>query len=222
MMTRLYIFRKSVFTMAFAVQRIARNNIRAHQSTQRQILAVALYLFVACIAAQADPFDLIQNTYLVAVRQRQEHAGTIEYLSRGGYELAGGKGINFAQWYQPKVPDIQFDFMTQINPRIGLLWGFSSGESGEKYIVQPSARAGFILQQPLSGSTNVSLSFTQLFGGNFRERPCTADYGEIGGLQSVNCRLAATTLRPSDTLQYLVNARPIDQTVFRLRLNSHF
>jgi len=102
MMTRLYIFRKSVFTMAFAVRRIARNNIRAHQSTQRQILAVSLYLFVACIAAQADPFDLIQNTYLVAVRQRQEHAGTIEYLSRGGYELAGGKGINFAQWYQAK------------------------------------------------------------------------------------------------------------------------
>lgn len=32
-----------------------------------------------------------------------------------------------------------------------------------------------------------------------------ADYGEIGGMQEVNCRLAAEPIPPNETLQYLVN-----------------
>ncbi len=31
-----------------------------------------------------------------------------------------------------------------------------------------------------------------------------ADYGDIGGVQRVNCRLAATELEPKETLKYLL------------------
>jgi len=52
---------------------------------------------------------------------------------------------------------------------------------------------------------------TTRIGGHLRERACTADYGEIGGVQRVNCRLAATPLEPRETLQYLWDERPGDR-----------
>ena len=38
-------------------------------------------------------------------------------------------------------------------------------------------------------------------------RPCTADYGAIGGVQAVNCRLAASQLDPAETLRHLEQER---------------
>jgi hypothetical protein len=48
------------------------------------------------------------------------------------------------------------------------------------------------------------------FSGKLREKSCTADYGEIGGVQEVNCRMAASILPPSETLKYKFNDKPID------------
>ena len=45
-------------------------------------------------------------------------------------------------------------------------------------------------------------------GGRFKEHSCTADYADLGGLEQVNCRLAATELAPEETLKYLVNDLP--------------
>ncbi|TIP07073.1 MAG: hypothetical protein E5X90_20540, partial [Mesorhizobium sp.] len=53
----------------------------------------------------------------------------------------------------------------------------------------------------------LSLSVTSTFGGNLSEKPCVADYGDLG-TYSVNCRLAAGETAPEDTLKYLVNATP--------------
>ena len=44
--------------------------------------------------------------------------------------------------------------------------------------------------------------------GDLNEQPCEGDYGDIGGVQTVNCRLAATFLAPEETLQYLAHAEP--------------
>jgi len=37
------------------------------------------------------------------------------------------------------------------------------------------------------------------------EKTCSADYGQLGGIQTVNCRLAADVIPPEETLDYLVN-----------------
>ena len=44
-----------------------------------------------------------------------------------------------------------------------------------------------------------------------KERACTADYGDIGGVEQVNCRLAASEMTPTETLKYLTNALPPDR-----------
>jgi hypothetical protein len=52
------------------------------------------------------------------------------------------------------------------------------------------------------------------------EKTCVADYGDIGGIQAVNCRLAATALEPAETLQYLYNEKP--SSYFRLGYQFNF
>ena len=56
--------------------------------------------------------------------------------------------------------------------------------------------------------TTLSLTVSGIFGGRLTESPCEADYGDIGGIQTVNCRLAASVLAPEETLKYLMNAAP--------------
>jgi hypothetical protein len=43
------------------------------------------------------------------------------------------------------------------------------------------------------------------FFGAMTEGTCTADYVELGGIQTVNCRLAADIIPPEETLDHLVN-----------------
>ena len=83
-------------------------------------------------------------------------------------------------------------------------------------------KIGFILQHEFNEQSRISFSMTRLMAGGLKEKPCTADYGEIGGVQSVNCRLAATTLEPSATLQYLANIPAPDRTWLSLRFSMNF
>ena len=50
----------------------------------------------------------------------------------------------------------------------------------------------------------MAISASTKFGGLLQEQTFTADYGDVGGTQQVNCRLAAGTLAPADTLDYLI------------------
>lgn len=64
---------------------------------------------------------------------------------------------------------------------------------------------------------NAKLSFQSTFvpfGGRLKEKICIADYGDIGGVQRVNCRLEATELEPKETLKYLFNERKKDDNRF--------
>lgn len=44
------------------------------------------------------------------------------------------------------------------------------------------------------------------------ERACTADCGDIGGIQRVNCRLAASALLPEETLRYRMRMNGLEDT----------
>ena len=78
-----------------------------------------------------------------------------------------------------------------------------------KYTIAPSLKLGLVAQIQPASNMVVSFRATTILGGSLNEKSCTADYGDIGGVQRVNCRLAASTLAPQDTLNYLVRQRPL-------------
>ncbi|WP_245418819.1 hypothetical protein [Mesorhizobium sp. WSM3864] len=158
-----------------------------------------------------------QETSLVGIYQGSELTAAANHLGRGGYELSDGTKVSFDKWYHSKWIDMRFEMLTQLSDDFGLLWGASTGQRAEKVRIEPSVKLGFILQKRPTLSTTLSLTVTSILGGNLTERPCMADYGAIGGFQTVNCRLAASQLRPADTLKYMANINPS-----RLKLDLRF
>lgn len=162
------------------------------------------------------------STTLLEIRREQAPSREIEIVKFGGYELSDGQFRPFADWYAGRMVTTRADFVTQLTPGLGLLWGVSTGVSGEKYQMQPAGRVGLVALAAIGQHASLSLSARTTLAGRLRERPCTADYGDLGGVQQVNCRLAASELQPADTLQYLWNFPRPDQTQITLRLTASF
>lgn len=138
----------------------------------------------------------------------------VELLSTGGYELAGDGGLgppafqSFAPWYRTYWRDLTMEWLLQLDEDDGLVFGFGTGEHGEKYAIQPSLKFGFITQMHPRPKATLSFRIDATLGGHLGESTCVADYGELG-TYVVNCRLAADpVLTPSETLNYLLNQDP--------------
>jgi hypothetical protein len=175
-------------------------------------------IWAPCAFAQ----DFLENTFLLDVSIGSSRSKIARDLSFGGYELTDGTPVYFSEWYTPRLPDLNFIFLTQLTPSFGLSWGFSLGESGEKYRIDPGIWLGFIYRHEITRQSSLTISALTLIGGNLQERSCVGDYGEIGGIQQVNCRLAASTLPPAETLQFLVNEKGYRETRFSLRYEIRF
>lgn len=184
------------------------------------VCALALALFSG--AAPARAYDVLDRTFLVGIRQGSRLSDEVARLGRGGYELSGGGAVDFRSWYGQRWTEMRADFMSQITERFGLLWGVSSGEWGAKYRIAPGFKVGAILQTEITRTSSLSISFTTTLGGRLREKTCMADYGDIAGVQQVNCRLAASTLTPADSLKYVLNMRPPDHTWLGLQYQARF
>lgn len=165
---------------------------------------------------------LLHQTNLVAVQSNSALSQLAAGLRQGGYETAGRGYVSFDDWYRARLPNLNATWLTQLTPQGGLLWGLSTGESGQKYRIAPSLTLGWMQHHQLSANSVVSWRMSTVVGGAMRERPCVADYGSIGGIQTVNCRLAATPLSPQETLQYLVKRAPAERFAFSLRLTHYF
>jgi len=139
-------------------------------------------------------------------------------LRTGGFETATGTYVNLNRWYSPQTFDTRVSWITQVTPKLSILWGVSTGEKAEKYTIKPGLKLGFLYQTALNKKSTLSISATTYIGGDLNEKSCIADYGDIGGVQEVNCRLAATTLAPEETLNYLVRAKPMDTWYIRYTL----
>jgi hypothetical protein len=163
-----------------------------------------------------------ESTFFLDARQGTELSARANAMRSGGFEASTGQWVSFDRWYSTRWIDTRLTWMTQVHRDLGLIWGFSTGERGEKYRIEPSLRLGFTLQREIDRRWHWSLTAATTVGGRLREKSCVADYGEIGGVQAVNCRLAATPLAPADTLQYLVNQKPYERHVLRARLNFTF
>lgn len=188
--------------------------------------AVAFALPVAAGATQPSYMShgstFLQSTYLVELMQGSELSDRASNLQGGGYETSEGRPVSFQRWYRTRWTDARITWMTQVTPNLGLIWGFSTGERAEKYEIQPSVKLGFVYQAQVDRQSSFSLRATTIVGGRLREKPCSADYGEIGGVQAVNCRLAATELEPSQTLGYLLDYAPRDRNLLLLQYRRTF
>lgn len=162
------------------------------------------------------------HTVLLHLEQGGPFSKTISAIRLQGFDLSSGQYQTMAAFYSTQWTDLRATFLTQINPRFGVVWGISTGEQGKKYRIDPGMQLGFIYLQPLTERTDLRIRAHALLGGRLREKPCVGDFGAIGGVQLVNCRLAATPLSPDQTLQYLLNEKPRPSWSFRLTLTHRF
>jgi hypothetical protein len=182
---------------------------------------VAVLAGLLSLAAPSAALEL-EETYLLDVRLGSARADIARSLGNGGYELSDGTPIDFEDWYQPRLPEMTVMFLSQVSPRTGVVWGLSTGERGEKYRIDPGLWLGLVHRMPVGRNADVTFTAMSLVGGDFREDSCTADFGEIGGIATVNCRLAASRLRPEDTLDYLVREDGASETVVSIRYEFRF
>lgn len=165
-------------------------------------------LVAACLGAvglaggaQADGFW--DNTQLIDVSIESVRTQTVAMAARQTLELSDGTGVDLERWYPAHLRDFHVSFLTQMSDDFGLIWGFRTGDRGPKYTIEPSLQLGAVVQQGIGDNAWISLRLTTELGGHLHERPCTANYGDIGGVQLVNCRMAASVLPPAETLGYL-------------------
>lgn len=193
----------------------------------KRMLALAALAFSVCsysgaTHAKVFPFDFFQATHFIGVSKGTSLSDLAKNLGNSGFETSEGNMVRFDKWYSTNWVDVRLDLMTQISPRWGVLWGFNTGERGKKYSIDPSFKLGLLAVYPMSKASKLSFSVTTIIGGRFQERSCTADYGDIGGVQEVNCRMAATELDPAQTLGYLINQDPSRRNEISLQYTLNF
>ena len=185
------------------------------------VCAVLVFVLPVQARAQAVLERIWETTSVINVRQGSAQSERVAGLGRGGFERADGSWKSFEQWYAPRFPEMRFDYMTQLTPNFGILWGVSTGERGQKYAIEPGLKLGAIVQAEIGPAFTIALLGTRMFNNRLREKPCFADYGEIGAFE-VNCRLAATSLPPAETLKYLINDRSPERYWLGMRAKLSF
>ena len=191
-----------------------------------QGVAVMLAMFACTAAYSSENFDapikLLSSTHLIEVTSGTELSKLAAAYRSTSYESSSGKLVTFDKWYSTRLADTRLTWMTQMTPEFGLIWGMSTGERGEKYAIAPSVKLGFVYQTKVSHSSTFSVRATSLVGGRIKEKPCSANYGDIGGVQQVNCRLAAANLQPAETLKYLVDTLPRNRNSIFVNYTTFF
>lgn len=183
----------------------------------RPALAAALALPALALPGPAPAQGFLERTNLLDIRAGSRLSEMAEEARFSGFELSDGTPFDLEDWYEPRWPDIGVTFLTQIDPSLGVVWGFSTGERGGKYEIEPGLKLGVLKLIDLAEGQVLSISATTVLGGRLRERTCLADYGEIGGTQTVNCRLAASILPPAETLDLLFDEAPPDRLEISIR-----
>lgn len=183
--------------------------------------SVTLALFVASVMpAHSD--DLAQRTRLFQANVGNGLSAKIEDVSGGSLLLSSGRELTFDDWYSGGWRDLELVWLTAIDDDFGFFWGFTTGESGQKYDIDPSLRLGFVVEEALSETEAVTFSILTSVGGYLSERPCIADYGTFGSSVRVNCRLASTYMRPKQTLRHLFSEHPLGANQLNIRYQKRF
>ncbi|ARU01152.1 hypothetical protein LOKVESSMR4R_01839 [Yoonia vestfoldensis] len=165
---------------------------------------------------------LWERTSLLDLRAGSVRSDLARDLSAGRYALEDGTMVDLFDWYRPRVTDLNILFLTELEPSFALIWGISTGETGQKYRIDPGLWLGVFYRAELAENQVLTFAARTLLGGAMQERPCVAFYTILDAFTQVNCRLAASTLPPQDTLQFLVNEPGSIETTFSLRYEIRF
>lgn len=187
-----------------------------------QVVKAILLAFSGILVLSAPAQAVERSTELLDFRIGGRFASVADRLAIGGYELAQGEYVSFDAWYRPRFREVSVQFLTILSPNLGLTWGFGTGEWGKKYRIHPSVQLGFVYQKELFPNGWLSLVFDGVIGGSFLEKTCIADYGRIGGIQTVNCRYAAEVIEPKETLKYLEKRRGYKESRVTLTFEYRF
>lgn len=182
-------------------------------------MALALLVLLTVVLSHAGAFA--RETHLLDIYHGSSRSNQVDTLSSGSFELSGGEVVRFQDWYSPSIPDLTVLMLTEVTDEFGVIWGLSTGESGEKYHIDPAFHLGFTWRIPLSDRATLSTSLTTVLGGRLRESSCSADYGSFGTAE-VNCRLAATLLSPEETLDYLLDEPGWKESRLTIRFELRF
>ncbi len=155
-------------------------------------------------------------TQLASISFEGATTGIVQSAAADGFELSGGEAVDLKAWYSPKFPNVNATFLTQVSDDMAIAWGGSLGEVGQKYRIGPGVNFGLSWRQELGPSGTVQFDLFGSYGSALREVGCLGDYGAIGGMQAVNCRLAASVLPPEETLAYLWDLPPQFSATVRL------
>lgn len=195
----------------------------ARRPSTATVALTAFFLAAPILAApQGKAQQTTGGTYLLDLYAGSSRSRLADELGRGSYELTDGTPVDLNDWYSSRWRDTTILFLTQLNKDTGLLWGLGTGERGAKYAIEPALHLGLIRQFRLSRDTWLTFTAAAVIGGNLTERSCTADYGAIGGVQRVNCRLAAEPIPPSETLRYLARQSGHDESRISVVLEHRF
>lgn len=198
--------------------KILRN--RARQRFSGELKRLRLGLVFIGVASSVPQISLaetfLSDTQILAVSV-SGHSDAVREIKYGRSFLSDGSTFSFKKWYSSDWFDLRLIMMTQIKPGFGIVWGFGTGEIGQKYRIQPSLKIGFVAEEPVNRNGKLALSASVVLGGKLREESCIADYGDIGGVQAVNCRYSDSYLPPSDTLELLLDEPPPDRLEVAVR-----
>ena len=164
------------------------------------VLFCAFFVYGQPVTAQIA--DLLETATLYDVQLGSNRYGLARSYHSGGYERDNGEFQSFEEWYTPHFPELNFKFSSPLTDKMNLIWGISTGSSGEKFRLQPGLWVGFQYASEIRSDVFFILSAETLLGGRLTEKKCEALYKGLW-TYNVNCRLAASKLRPEDTLQYL-------------------
>lgn len=162
------------------------------------------------------------NTRVIGLSIQAMNSGVVRDAARYSYDLSGGERVDLSGWYTPQSPSLTAILATDLAPNVALIWGGSTGEQGQKYWLGPTGVLGLALQRPLDGAAQIRFEVVGYFGGALRESPCLGDYGALGGMQRVNCRLAASYLPPADTLPLMWNIPESTEMVVKMTYRMQF
>lgn len=186
----------------------------------RPAIALMAISIATSAPARAESF-LIPNTRLVDVQIGSELSERMRSYANQNHTLSSGASLSLDPLYSAEFREVSATWITQVEPNLGIYWGLSTGETGEKYRIDPALKLGFVLTHALSRNSQISLSASTVLGGRLQEYPCAAETGS-GGINSVNCRLAGSSMAAEDTLGYMFNEAPPDRTQITVRYTFSF
>lgn len=192
------------------------------EGTARRLLSryplPTMVLFAALLSASPASAS---DTHLLDVYFGSSRSDQVRSIKTGSFELADGQEVRFDEWYSPVFPELTVLMLTELSDDLGLIWGLSMGERGEKYRIDPAIHLGLTWKLRLSERATLSTSLHTLIGGHLREGSCSADYGTFG-ISEVNCRLAASLLPPEETLDYMLDMPGWKETRLSIRFELAF